>query len=32
MSLSLDEYGTKLVNKILFAASQQEVKRFVIQL
>ena len=29
MSLSLDEYRTKLVNKILFAASQQEVKRFV---
>jgi hypothetical protein len=29
MSLSLDEYRTKLVNKILFASSQEEVKRFI---
>lgn len=29
MSLSLVEYRTKLVNKILFAASHQEVKRFI---
>lgn len=29
MSLSLDEYRTKLINKILFAASQEEVKRFI---
>jgi len=29
MSLSLDDYKTKLINKILFAASQDEVKRFI---
>jgi hypothetical protein len=29
MSLSLNEYRTKLVNKILFAGSQEEVKRFI---
>lgn len=29
MSLSLDEYRTKLINKILFASSQEEVKRFI---
>ena len=29
MSLSLDEYRTKLTNKILFAASQDEVMRFI---
>lgn len=29
MSLSLDEYRTKLITKILFAASQEEVKRFI---
>ncbi len=29
MSLPLDEYRTKLINKILFAASQEEVKRFI---
>lgn len=29
MSLSMDEYRTKLINKILFAASQEEVKRFI---
>ena len=29
MSLSLGEYRTKLINKILFAASQEEVKRFI---
>ena len=28
MPLSLDEYRCKLVNKILFACSQEEVKRF----
>lgn len=28
MPLSLDEYRSKLVNKILFAGSQEEVKRF----
>lgn len=27
--MSLDEYRTKLINKILFAASQEEVKRFI---
>ena len=29
MSLSLDEYRTKLINKILLAGSQDEVKRFI---
>jgi len=29
MSLSLDEYRTKLINKILLASSQEEVKRFI---
>jgi hypothetical protein len=29
MSLSLDEYRTKLVSKILFASSQEEVKGFI---
>ena len=29
MSLSLDEHRIKLINKILFAASQEEVKRFI---
>jgi hypothetical protein len=28
MSLALDEYRCKLINKILFADSQEEVKRF----
>ena len=28
MPLSLDEYRCKLINKILFAGSQDEVKRF----
>lgn len=28
MSLSLDEYRCELINKILFAGSQDEVKRF----
>lgn len=28
MSLSLDEYRCKLINKILFAGSQEEVRRF----
>ncbi len=28
MSLSLDEYRCKLINKILFAGSHEEVKRF----
>lgn len=28
MSLSLDEYRCKLINKVLFADSQEEVKRF----
>ena len=28
MSLSLDEYRCNLVNKILYAGSQEEVKRF----
>jgi len=28
MPLSLDEYRCKLINKILFASSQEEVKRF----
>ena len=28
MSLSLDEYRCKLINKILLAGSQEEVKRF----
>jgi hypothetical protein len=28
MSLSLDEFRCKLINKILFAGSQEEVKRF----
>ena len=28
MPLSLDEYRCKLINKILFAASQEEVKRY----
>ena len=28
MPLSLDEYRCKLINKILFAGSQEEVKRF----
>ena len=27
--MSLDEYRTKLINKILMAASQEEVKRFI---
>lgn len=30
MSLSLEEYRTKLINKILFAASQEDVKRFIV--
>lgn len=29
MVITLDEYRCKLINKILFASSQQEVKRFV---
>jgi len=29
MVLSLDEFRPKLINKILFAASQEEVKRFI---
>lgn len=29
MSLSLNDYRTKLINKILFAESQEEVKRFI---
>lgn len=29
MSVSLDDFRTKLINKILFAASQGEVKRFI---
>jgi hypothetical protein len=29
MSLSLDDYKSKLINKILLAASQDEVKRFI---
>ncbi|MCP9752616.1 hypothetical protein [Ferruginibacter sp. HRS2-29] len=29
MSLSLDDYRTKLINKILFASSQEEVKGFI---
>ena len=29
MTVLLDEYKTKLITKILFAASQQEVERFV---
>ncbi len=29
MSLSLDDYSTKLINKILFATSQEEVKRVI---
>lgn len=29
MALRLDEYRTKLINKILFARSQDEVKRFI---
>ena len=29
MSILLDEYKTKLVNKILFATSQDDVKQFV---
>jgi len=29
MSLALDEYRTKLINKILFASSQEELKRFI---
>ena len=29
MSLSLDQYRTKLINKILSANSQDEVKRFI---
>ena len=29
MALSLDDYRIKLINKILFAASQEEVKRYV---
>ncbi len=29
MSLSLDEYKVKLINKILFSTSQDEVKRFI---
>ena len=28
MSITMDDYGCKLVNKILFAASQEEVKRY----
>lgn len=28
MSLSLDEFRCKLINKILFAGSQEDVKRF----
>ena len=28
MSLSIDEYRSKLINKILFAGSQREVTRF----
>ncbi|MGE5107105.1 MAG: hypothetical protein ACM3H8_06155 [Sphingobacteriales bacterium] len=28
MTLSLDEYRNKLINKILFACSQEEVRRF----
>jgi len=30
MSLSFEEYRTKLINKILFAASQEDVKRFIV--
>ena len=30
MSLSLEEYRTMLINKILFAASQEDVKRFIV--
>jgi hypothetical protein len=29
MALSLDDYRIKLINKILFAASQEEVKRYI---
>jgi hypothetical protein len=29
MSLTLNEYTAKLINKILFAGSQEEVKRFI---
>ena len=29
MALSLDEYRTKLINKILFSRSQDEVSRFI---
>ena len=29
MQITLDDYRCKLINKILFASSQQEVKRFV---
>lgn len=29
MSLTMDEYRCKLINKILFASSQEEVKRYV---
>lgn len=29
MSLPLDDHSTKLINKILFAASQEEVKQFI---
>ena len=29
MSLSLDDFRTKLINKILFATSQEEVKSFI---
>ena len=29
MALTLNEYTAKLINKILFAASQEEVKRFI---
>lgn len=29
MSVSLDEYRTKLINRILFAGSQEDVKRFI---
>lgn len=29
MALTLNEYTAKLINKILFAASQDEVKRFI---
>jgi len=29
MTLTLNEYTAKLINKILFAASQDEVKRFI---